>query len=138
MAMWLLKTEPDEFSFDDLVKARRAVWDGVANATALKHIRTMQKEDQAIIYHTGKEKAAVGIARIVTDPYPDPRDSDPRIVVFDLVPVRKFDHPVTLARIKSDPAFADWELVRIPRLSVMPVPLALWKKIEKLSENDHA
>ncbi|GIW76132.1 MAG: ubiquinol-cytochrome c reductase [Phycisphaerae bacterium] len=134
MALWLLKTEPEEFSFEDLVKAKRAVWDGVANPTALKHIRTMKKADQAIIYHTGNEKSAVGIARIVTDPYPDPRSGDPKIVVFDLVPVRRFTKPVKLAQIKSDPDFADWELVRIPRLSVMPVPPALWEKIQILSE----
>lgn len=134
MALWLLKTEPEEFNFDDLVKAKRAVWDGVANPTALKHIRTMKKSDQAIIYHTGKEKAAVGIAQVVTDPYPDPRAGDPKIVVFDLVPIRRFTRPVTLTQIKSDPEFAGWELVRIPRLSVMPVPPALWKRIEFLSE----
>jgi predicted RNA-binding protein with PUA-like domain len=130
----LLKTEPGEFSYDDLVKEKRAVWDGVANATALIHIRKMKKGDQAIIYHTGSEKAAVGIAQIVTDPYPDPQANDPKIVVFDLKPARRFDKPVTLAQIKADPAFAEWELVRISRLSVMPVPANLWKKIEKLSE----
>ena len=134
MANWLLKTEPDEFSYDDLVKEKRAVWDGVANATALIHIRKMKKGDQAIIYHTGKEKAAVAIAEIVTDPYPDPQANDPKIVVFDLKPKRRFDNPVTLAQIKADPVFAEWELVRISRLSVMPVPASIWKKIEQLAE----
>lgn len=134
MANWLLKTEPDEFSYDDLVKEKRAVWDGVANATALIHIRKMKKGDQAILYHTGKEKAAVGIAEIVTDPYPDPQANDPKIVVFDLKPKRRLPRPVTLAQIKSDPVFAEWELVRISRLSVMPVPANIWKRIEQLSE----
>jgi predicted RNA-binding protein with PUA-like domain len=134
MANWLLKTEPDEFSYDDLVKEKRSVWDGVANATALIHIRKMKKGDLALIYHTGKEKAAVAVAEIVTDPYPDPQANDPKVVVFDLKPKHRFDSPVTLAQIKADPVFAEWELVRISRLSVMPVPAAIWKKIEKLSE----
>ncbi|MBC7784860.1 MAG: EVE domain-containing protein [Burkholderiales bacterium] len=135
MAYWLLKTEPSDFSFDDLVKAKRAVWDGVANNTALIHIRRVKKGDLAIIYHTGDEKAAVGIAEVVTDAYPDPRAADSKVVVFDLKPKQRLAKPVTLKQIKADPLFAEWELVRISRLSVMPVPTAIWKRINQLSED---
>lgn len=135
MAYWLLKTEPSDFSYDDLVKAKRAVWDGVANNTALIHIRRVKKSDLTIIYHTGDEKAAVGIAEVVTDAYPDPRAHDSKVVVFDLKPKQRLAKPVTLKQIKADPAFAEWELVRISRLSVMPVPAAIWKRINHLSED---
>ncbi len=134
MAYWLLKSEPDVYSYDDLARDKRTAWDGVANNTALIHIRKVKKGDLAIVYHTGNERAAIGIAEVITDAYPDPQANDPKLVVFDLKPKRKFAKPVTLATIKADPAFAEWELVRISRLSVMPVPATIWKRIEKLSE----
>jgi predicted RNA-binding protein with PUA-like domain len=136
MAFWLLKTEPDDYSYDDLARDQRCAWDGVGNALALKHIREMKKGDQALLYHTGKEKAVVGIASVVTDAYPDPAGDDERMVVIDLKPAKRLKHPVTLHRIKADPAFAEWELVRISRLSVMPVPAQLWKRLEQLSETE--
>lgn len=134
MAIWLLKSEPDVYSYDDLVRDKRTCWDGVANNTALIHIRAVKKGDHAIIYHTGDERQAVGLALVVTDPYPDPQESSPKLVVFDVKPLRKFAQPVTLALIKSDPMFAEWDLVRNSRLSVMPVPAAIFKRLDKLAE----
>jgi predicted RNA-binding protein with PUA-like domain len=125
---WLLKTEPSTYSFDTLEKERRTVWDGVANAVALKHLRSMAAGDQALIYHTGAEKQVVGIAEVIRAAYPDPTRDDPRLVVVDLAPVRRVS-PITLATIKADKRFADWELVRLPRLSVMPVSPERFKLI---------
>src|SRR3954462_1870898 len=112
MAKWLLKTEPDSYSWDDLVRDKKATWDGVANALALKHIRTMKKGDVALIYHTGDERAAVGIAEVVSDPYPDPTAGDDKLVVVDLKPRKKLAQPVALADMKADPAFAGFDLIR--------------------------
>jgi predicted RNA-binding protein with PUA-like domain len=134
MAAWLLKTEPNVYSWEDLERDRRTVWDGVRNNAALKHMRSVRAGDQALVYHSGEERAAVGLARIATAPYPDPRAGDPRLVVFDLEPVRRLPRPVTLAEVKADPAFAGFALVREPRLSVMPVPPALWKRLLALAE----
>jgi predicted RNA-binding protein with PUA-like domain len=134
MARWLLKTEPDCYAWDQLVKDKRTAWDGVANALALKHIRTMKKGDVALIYHTGDERAAVGVAEVVSDPYPDPKGADDKLVVVDLKPKKKLSQPVTLSDIKADPAFAGWDLLRIGRLSVVPVPDAMWKRIEQLAD----
>jgi predicted RNA-binding protein with PUA-like domain len=134
MARWLLKTEPDCYSWDHLVKDKKTVWDGVNNALALKHIRSMKKGDLVLVYHTGNEKAAVGVAEIASDPYADPKEDDDKLAVVDLKPKRKLARPVTLAEIKADPAFAGWDLLRIGRLSVVPVSDAIWKRIETLSE----
>ena len=129
MAFWLLKTEPSEFSYSDLEKRKRAVWDGVKNNTALMHIRAMRKGDRALIYHSGGEKSLVGLADIVSDPYPGPNAGDANIVVFDIAPAGRLSRPVPLGAIKKEKEFASFELVRISRLSVMPVPPALWKKL---------
>ena len=129
MARWLVKTEPDEYSFDDLVRAGRDRWDGVRNPVALRHMRSMHPGDEVFVYHTGNVKAIVGLARVASDPYPDPQAGDPKWIVVDLEAVRPLARPVTLAAIKADPAFASWELVRISRLSVMPVPDPLWERI---------
>jgi predicted RNA-binding protein with PUA-like domain len=133
MALWLLKTEPSTYSYDDLAREKQTTWDGITNATALKHIRTMKKGDSALIYHTGDERAVVGIAQIASAPYPDPKTADEKFVVFDLKPKKKLAQPVTLDAIKSDKTFAGWDLLRIGRLSVVPVPPAMWKRIEQLS-----
>lgn len=130
---WLMKTEPSVYSYDDLVKDKRTVWDGVSNFAALKHMRSMKKGDFVFIYHSGDEKAVVGIAQIIRPAYPDPRQQDDRIVVVDIVPKRKLTRPVTLAQIKADKEFASFPLVRIPRLSVMPVEKKLWDLILKMS-----
>ena len=129
MSRWLLKTEPSTYAFADLVRDGRTTWDGVSNPAALGHLRAMKKGDEALVYHTGDEKAAVGIARVASDPYPDPRQKDPRLVVVDLEPVRALPRPVTLKAVKADPRFADFALVRISRLSVMPVTDAQWKAL---------
>lgn len=129
MSRWLLKTEPSTYAFADLVRDGRTTWDGVSNPVALGHLRAMKKGDEALVYHTGDEKAAVGIARVASDPYPDPKLKDPRLVVVDLEPVRALPRPVTLKAVKADPRFADFALVRISRLSVMPVTDAQWKAL---------
>jgi predicted RNA-binding protein with PUA-like domain len=130
---WILKTDADTYPFDQFVRERRAVWDGVSNALALKHIRSMAKGDHAFIYHSGDEKALVGLARIVSDPYPDPKSDDPRLAVVDVEAGDRLAHPVTLAAIKADPAFAELGLVRMSRLSVVPVPADQWKRLLSLA-----
>ena len=134
MAHWLLKTEPSTYSFADLQRDGKTRWDGVTNPLALKHMRATHKGDEAFLYHTGGEKAVIGVVRLLSDPYPDPRNA--RLVVFDLGPLRALARPVTLAEVKADPAFAGWELVRAPRLSVMPVPEAFWQRVLRLSAKD--
>jgi predicted RNA-binding protein with PUA-like domain len=126
---WILKTDADTYPFEQLVRERRAVWDGVSNALALRHIRSMAKGDQVLIYHSGDEKALVGLARVVSDPHPDPRAGDPRLVVVDIEAGDRLGRPVTLAEIKADPAFAELGLVRMSRLSVIPVPPEQWKRL---------
>src|SRR4051794_20947499 len=116
MPRWLLKTEPGSYSWDDLVREKKTTWNGVTNAVALKHIRSMKKGDQAFIYHTGDERCAVGIAEIASDPYADPKEKDERRVVVDLKPKRKLPRAVTLAEFKADMAFEGWDLLRIGRL----------------------
>lgn len=133
MAHWLLKTEPDAYAWDQFVKDKKTVWNGITNTTALKHIRTMKKGDLALIYHTGDERAAVGIAQITSNPYADPNEEDEKLVVFDLKPQKKLARPIHLSEIKADPAFAGWDLLRISRLSVVPVPDAMWKRIQHLA-----
>jgi predicted RNA-binding protein with PUA-like domain len=135
MKYWLLKTEPDDYSWADLVRDGKTAWDGVANNTALIHLRAMKAGDAAVIYHTGDERAAIGIAEIKSAPYPDPKADDPKLVVVDIKPKKKLPKPVTLAQIKSDPLFTGWDLLRIGRLSVVPVPAKMWKHLLALSEN---
>ena len=134
MAYWLLKTEPDCYAWDDLARDQRTAWDGISNATALKHLRSMQKGDAALIYHTGNERAAIGIAEVVSAPYPDPKEEDERLVVVDVKAKKKLPHAVTLDDIKADRAFAGWDLLRIGRLSVVPVSRAMWERLLELSE----
>jgi len=121
MAYWLLKTEPDAYSFADLEREGSTVWDGVTNNVALKHMRVVKAGDLALVYHTGDERQAVGLAEITSNPYPDPRQNDPKLIVFDLRPLRRLPRPVALAQVKADARFANFELVRQARLSVMPV-----------------
>ena len=131
--MWLLKTEPTAYAYEDLEKAGTATWDGVTNPVALKNLRRMQEGDRAIIYHTGDEKAAVGLARVTKAAYPDPKAGDPKRVVVDLEPVGRLARPVALARIKSLPVFAESPLVRQGRLSVVPLTHAQWTALERES-----
>jgi len=127
---WILKTEPSTYSFDHLVKEGTAVWDGVANPVALRNIRSMSPGDQIMIYHTGDEKSIVGFATVVGEPRPDPKN--PKLAVVDLKAGAAIGRPVTLATIKADVAFADLALVRQGRLSVVPVPPPLWRKLMTL------
>ncbi|MCS6840833.1 MAG: EVE domain-containing protein [Roseiflexus sp.] len=126
---WLLKTEPDCYAWSDLVRDGWTVWDGVTNNVALKYLREMQPGDEALIYHTGDERRAVGRAEVISAPYPDPQQNDPRMVVVNVRPLAPLPRPVTLADIKADPAFADCALVRQSRLSVAPVTEAQWQRL---------
>ena len=135
---WLLKTEPNTYSYSDLERDKRTVWDGVTNALALKHLRAMRKGDRAFIYHSGKEKQIVGIATIARGPYPDPKQTDAKLVAVDLEPREQLKRPVTLAEIKARKDFADFELVRIGRLSVMPVSAQRWKALCRAATSPHA
>lgn len=131
MAYWLFKQEPSTYSYSRLESDSTTVWDGVANNLALKHLRSVRKGDRALFYHTGEEKQAVGIMEIISDPYPDPKDKS--LVLVDVRAAGRLARPVTLNAIKRDQAFSGWELVRISRLSVMPVPDKLWNRIMKMS-----
>jgi predicted RNA-binding protein with PUA-like domain len=126
---WLLKTEPSTYAYDDLERDRKGAWDGVANPVALKHLRTMAVGDECFVYHTGDQKRIVGIARVTKAAYPDPKQADPKLVVVDLVPVRRVARPVTLSEIKGSDLFAGSDLVRLPRLSVMPLSATLWDAV---------
>ena len=130
---WLFKEEPANYSFDALTKDKKTVWSGVKNPLAQKHLRSVKKGDAIFYYHTGDEKSVVGIARAMGDAYPDPADKTGKAAVVDVAPVKKLARPVTLAEIKADPAFKDFALVRISRLSVMPVTADQWRRIEKLA-----
>lgn len=134
MAYWLLKTEPDCYSWAQLQADKKTAWDGVTNALALKHLRTMRKGDLALIYHTADERRVVGVAEVTSAPYTDPKAGDEKLVVVDVKPKRALARPVTLDEFKADPAFAGWDLLRIGRLGVVPVPEAMWKRIEELSK----
>jgi len=129
--MWLLKTEPGTYSYEDLEREGRAVWDGVTNPVALRNLRAMKQGDRAFVYHTGDERAVVGRAEVVKPAYPDPRGKDERLVVVDLVPAGRLAQPVTLDAIKKLPVFADSPLVRQGRLSVVPLTVAQVRAIEE-------
>lgn len=139
MATFLLKTELDNYSFDDLVGDKRTHWDGVRNPTALMHMRTVKKGDEAFIYHTGKERRIAGLARIVSDVYEDPENpgltgkGDLKGPLFDLAPVKAATKDVTLADIKADDRFKGFDLVRLSRLSAMPVPPMLDTLLRKMA-----
>ena len=131
MAYWLLKTEPSTYSYEDLIRDKKTVWDGITNNLALKHIRTIHKGDLAFIYHSGNEKQIVGIGEIISEPYPDPKQKDSKLVIFDIKPTNKLKQCVTLKEIKTDKRFKDFGLVRMSRLSVVPVTEIQWKNLMK-------
>jgi len=130
---WLFKEEPSHYGFDALVKDKHAVWSGVKNPVAQKHLHAVKRGDRIFYYHTGNEKSVVGIALALGDAYPDPEDTTGKSAVVDVGPVRKLERPVTLAEIKADARFKTFPLVRISRLSVMPVSDVEWKRIEKMA-----
>ena len=127
--MWLLKTEPSTYGYDDLEREGRATWDGVTNPAALKNLRAMKEGDAALVYHTGDEKAVVGTALVVRAAYPDPKSKDPRRVVVDLTPVGRLARAVTLAEIRGIAAFKDSPLLRQVRLSVVPLTKEQWNAL---------
>lgn len=132
MAYWLLKTEPREYSYTDLEQEGVTVWDGVSNALALKHLRTMEPGDTALIYHTGKEKSIIGTSEIVSQPYADPVLDDPKRVVVRVKVGKRIPHPISLAQIKQDKYFTNFDLVRLPRLSVVPISSSHWQRLCEL------
>jgi predicted RNA-binding protein with PUA-like domain len=133
VAAWLFKTEPTEFSFDDLRAKQVARWDGVKNATALIHLRSVKPGDTVVIYHTGNEKRAVGLAKVVRAPYPDPAHDDPKLVVVDLEAGAALAAPVPLAAFRADPLLAATDLIRITRLSIVPLTAAHLKRVRELA-----
>lgn len=130
---WLFKEEPSSYSFEQFTNDGGTSWSGVRNPLAQKHLRSVRKGDRIFYYHTGSEKAIIGMARASSDAYPDPNDKSGKAVVVDVAPVRALKRPVTLAEIKASNKFATFPLTRLPRLSVMPVSDAEWKEIEKMS-----
>jgi predicted RNA-binding protein with PUA-like domain len=132
MNYWLVKTEPETYSWDDLVKEKKGVWDGVRNFQARSHMKAMKKGDIVFVYHTGDVKSIVGIAKVVTDPYPEPKDV--AWTAVDLSPDKKLKKPISLAQVKADKKLANMVLVRASRLSVQPVKEEEFKYILTLSQ----
>lgn len=126
---WLVKSDPDAYSFADLEREGTTRWEGVKNALALRHLRSMARGDRVLVYETGAVRAVVGTAVVAKGPYPDPRAEDPRLVVVDIHAGKRLVAPVTLAAVRADPALRDLALVRMGRLSVMPVTAAQWKRL---------
>src|SRR4030095_2584159 len=133
MAQWLVKEEPDHYNYGQLEKDKKTVWAGVRNPLAQKHLRSIKSGDRIFYYHPVKEKAVAPTAKATSDAYPDPNDKSGKLSVVDIAPDKKLARAVTLAEIKSDKAFASFPLVRMSRLSVMPVTDTEWERIEKLS-----
>ncbi len=138
MARWLFKEEPTSYSFEQLEHDGNTVWSGVNNNLARKHLRSIAQGDHVLFYATGDVKAVVGEMEVVEGPRPDPNAEDPKAVVVTVKPVRRLQSPVTLECIKRDPQLIDWELVRISRLSVMPVSDTQWQRIMQLSQDTEA
>ena len=131
---WLAKQEPSSYNFDSLKKDKKTMWDGVHNNLALKHINNMKKGDLILFYHSGDEKQAVGIMEVTSKPYPNPKEKNKRFVVVDVKYKKELANPVTLAEMKKQKKFKNWELLRISRLSVIPVPKEIWSSIMKMSK----
>src|SRR5262245_27829818 len=137
MALWLCKQEPSSYSYDDLERDGSTIWDGVSNALARKHLRQMKPGDHVYFYHTGKEKAVVGEMVVASEPRPDSKADDENAVVVEMKPVRRLPAAVTLAEIKADKLLANWDLVRISRLSVVPVTEAQWRRVAEMAAGKH-
>ena len=131
---WLFKTEPSVYSFQQLQKDKKTMWDGVANNLALKNLKDIQKGDSIFIYHTGDEKQAVGVARALGGAYPDPSKKDPKLLVVDIEAVKPLAKPVTLAAVKADKKLANFDLVRNSRLSIMKVTDEQWEIMEAMAK----
>ena len=135
MAHWLLKTEPSDYSFDNLLREKRVVWSGVSNAAALKNMRAMQPGDELLLYHTGSEKAIVGTATVLKGAYPYPKATNPKLLAIDIAAKDALPRPVTLGEIKKDSRFAQWGLVKIGRLSVVPTTPGQFAAILKMADS---
>jgi predicted RNA-binding protein with PUA-like domain len=133
VAHFLVKTEPSTYSFADLRRDRRTVWDGVSNPVALRHMAAIRKGDTVVVYHTGGEKAAVGLATAASDAYPDPKLNDPKRLVIELAAGDALAAAVTLAQVKADAVLKGTELARLPRLSVMPFSEAQFQRLMQLA-----
>jgi predicted RNA-binding protein with PUA-like domain len=131
---WLFKSDPEHYSYQDLERDKKTFWDGISNNLALKHLRNVRRGDEVMIYHSGGERAVVGLAEVLSDPYPDPQKKDPRLVVVDLAARGMVPRPVGLDEIKKQPGLKDFDLVRLPRLSVMPVSEKHWKALMALAK----
>lgn len=131
---WLFKEEPDHYSFQDLERDGETIWDGVENNLARKNLRQVKAGDRVLYYHTGRERAIVGEMRVAGDPTPDPNSDDPKAVVVKVRAVEKWSVPLTLERIKADGPLGTWDLVRLPRLSIMPVSAEQWQRLEELRD----
>jgi len=135
---WLAKQEPSgprEYNFEQLKKEKTTVWDGIHNNLALKHMREMKPNDLILFYHTGDERQAVGIMQVTSKPYSNPKEDNERFIVVDVKYKKALKRPVTLDEMKKEKKFKDWELIRISRLSVMPVPKQIWDTILKISQD---
>jgi predicted RNA-binding protein with PUA-like domain len=133
MAYWILKTEPTSYSYDQLEQDGHAVWDGVKNPVALRNLKAMVPGDSLMIYHTGDEKAVIGLAKVTRPAYPDPKKKDANLVVVEIEPVKRLPEAVPLAAIRANKTFAGLALVRQPRLSVVPVDEAQWKQLLRMA-----
>jgi predicted RNA-binding protein with PUA-like domain len=131
---WLFKTEPSVYSYQQLVKDKKTMWDGVKNNLALKNLKDIKKGDEILIYHTGDEKAVVGIARALGGAYPDPSQKNPRMLVVDIEAVKVLPRPVTLAEVKANKKLANFDLVRLSRLSIMKVSDDQWETMEGMAK----
>jgi predicted RNA-binding protein with PUA-like domain len=131
---WLFKTEPSAYSWAQLEQDEGTAWDGVKNALALKHLAAVAEGDEVLVYHTGDERAAVGIAAVARAPYPDPKLKDPKLLIVDLRPLRRLPRPVALSEMRANRKLAGFDLLRLPRLSVMPVAPAHWTAIMEMAK----
>ena len=136
MGKWLFKSDPDTYGYDDLERDKKTVWDGVGNPVALRNLRSAKKGDEVIIYHTGDKKSLIGLAEIIKEAYPDPKQKNERMSVVEIKALRRLKKHPTLADIKARKEFADFLLVRLPRLSVMPVTDTQWKLLMKMAGED--
>lgn len=131
---WLFKSDPEHYSYHDLARDNKTVWDGISNNLALKHLRNVRRGDEVMIYHSGGERAVVGLAEALSDPYTDPKKKDARLAVVNIAARGTVARPITLDEIKKQPGLKDFDLVRLPRLSVMPVSEKQWKALLALGK----
>lgn len=138
MNYWLAKQEPSGprgYNFETLKKDKKTIWDGIHNNLALKYMREIKKGDLILFYHTGNERQIVGIMEVISEPYPNPKEDNKRFIIFDVKYKKSLKRPITLDEMKKQKKFQNWELIRISRLSVMPIPKHIWDAIIDISQN---